>query len=288
MKLPLSLKSTVLAMTVSMMAACSALANGFEGTLVTPWLDMHYDLFDPSGHFALADSIVSLDAPTFTVTRTPVGDWAYTDSTLFVLHVAPLSAAFGFTVANLSFSFNPGVLTHLDGATDFVSVLDARSASFTTTTKFQAPTSAQLVTALGKDSLSVDNKGEFGHRFQSPVATDSGALSVLNVNYGNPQFFFDGIPWRNVPSDSPWNVTVQHTALGSGHLVASSDPNCIDLTCMNVQRSSADLQELQVTFNVRGIFSPVSAAVPEPPSFMMLALGLALIAELARRRSAAG
>lgn len=268
------------------LAATLAPACFAQSQLTTPWLDAWAHATD---RIVGGDASVSLsfDAPTFSWPNAAAGDWTAVDLTPFVLHIRPqpngILQQFSY-YTDLNLSFGSGVRMNLDANTDAIVRLVPMTAVFELNSRLQAPAGSQLLTAYGADRLVVTSTNNDGRVTGSPTGASPANVSSLSVSHGSLTYAIDGIPWD--VSGTLWSPRLEYSALGSGHLVASSDPWCIEIGCMAAVRSTAEFQDLQIRFDVEVSLIPLSAAVPEPGSAGMLLSGLALMCAAWHRRRA--
>ncbi|WP_457445989.1 hypothetical protein [Roseateles sp. P5_E4] len=205
------------------------------------------------------------------------GQWFFQGVGAILLGWNPSQPNAGLGTLDLHFDFQPWHLT-LDAKWELVLTPQPDQMSVRTVSRFVAPPDAQLATARGLNRWDVTASGTEHYSAEvSPVA-----LGSLDSSVGlTPPV------WATAPQAAGhWDLSVTQTLIGSYHLVASSDPDCLSLACMPGQRAAASLQSLEFYLPQSVELRAIVSSVPEPQVPVLLAAGLGLLA-LRRGRSGA-
>ncbi|WP_457323245.1 hypothetical protein [Roseateles sp. P5_E11] len=263
---PLRVARTVLAACALQGAASACMAQ----TQITPTVRASWQSQDPGG--VLTGGLESPPVLSF-----ENGQWVFQGGGALLLNWNPSQPNAGLGTLDLHFDFQPWHMP-LDAHWELVISPHPDQMSVRAVSRFIAPPDAQLATARGSNRWDVTASGTEHYSAEvSPVA-----LGSLDSSVGlTPPV------WATAPQAAGhWDLSVTQTLIGSYHLVASSDPDCLSLACMPGQRAAASLQSLEFYLPQSVELRAIVSSVPEPQVPVLLAAGLGLLA-LRRGRSGA-
>jgi hypothetical protein len=239
-------------------------------SLTTPMVHASWQSPDPGG--ALTGGLSGPLALSFVN-----GQWLFQGGGPLVLGWSPSQPNAGLGTLDLHLDFQPWHLA-LDAQWEMVFTPHPNQMTLRTVSRFDAPADAQLATARGLNRWEVTTAAaeHFGAEVR-PVATGNLDSSVVLAP-----------AWVTAPRDvGHWDLSVTQTLVGSYHLVPSSDPDCLSLTCMPGQRAVASLQSLQFYVPQSIELRAIPSSVPEPQIPALLVAGLGLLIVLGRGRTGA-
>jgi hypothetical protein len=229
-------------------------------SLITPSVQASWQSPDPGGTLTGGQS--NAPVPSFLNWQ-----WVFQGAGLLVLSWTPSQPNAGLRTLDLHLDFQSWHFA-LDTQWEMVFTPHPSQMSLRTVSRFDAPPDAQLATARGLNRWEV-----------TAAATEHFSAETRPVAIGSLDSSVELAPaWATAPQDAGhWDLSITQTLVGSYHLVPSSDPDCLSLTCMPGQRASASLQSVQFYVPQSIELRAIPSSVPEPQMPVLLAAGLGLL-----------